>query len=136
MIPGVKSIAYEYFHNFKPIECPIFKKDDLNILKNLGKNKDLVIRKPGKGNGIVIQNRRDYVKKTNIILNAYTKFKKVPRADPFYRNLLNEDKVKTSNFEKKEKIQEKNIPNVMQVGSSPHILYGLPKIHKCNVRAT
>ena len=76
MIPGVKSIAYEYFYNFKPIECPIFKKDDLNILKNLGKNKDLVIRKPDKGNGIVMQNRRDYVQKTNIILNALLNLEK------------------------------------------------------------
>ena len=76
MVKQIQSIAYKFFFNFKSVECPIFTKDDISILKNLGKNRDVVISKPDKGNGVVIQNREDCVEKMSTILDDGTKFRK------------------------------------------------------------
>src|ERR1700761_2025632 len=44
------------------------------ILRKLGKNDDLYISKPDKGNGIVILNRSDYVLKMENLLSDRSKF--------------------------------------------------------------
>ena len=52
-------------------------KQQLKILKTLAQRKDLIILKPDKGNGVVLWNKSDYVKKMNIILSDGTKFETV-----------------------------------------------------------
>ena len=45
-----------------------------NILRKLGKNENLYISRPDKGNGIVILNRSDYISKVTTILSDSSKF--------------------------------------------------------------
>ena len=47
------------------------------ILKRLQKNKDIVITKPDKGNGVVILDRTEYSKMVYEIVNDSSKFKKL-----------------------------------------------------------
>ena len=44
-------LANSYFYNYKPSSCILRQH---RILRNLKKNKDIVITKPDKGNGVVI----------------------------------------------------------------------------------
>ena len=58
----------------------IFEKDlpkvAFDALKILLKNKDIIVQKAGKGNTVVILNRKDYVCKMKNILNDSSKFRK------------------------------------------------------------
>ena len=49
-------LANSYFYNYKP--PPILRQHC--VLRNLRKNKDIVITKPNKGNGVVILDRKLY----------------------------------------------------------------------------
>ena len=135
MVKQIQSTAYKFFFNFKSVECPIFTRDDINILKNLGKKRDVVISKPDKGNGVVIQNREDYVEKMSAILDDATKFRKMQNTDPYHRNILNEDKINRllANLKKGNFISDEEYNKCYASGCSPAILYGLPKVHKPNV---
>ena len=50
-------------------------RDQYRALVNLSKNKDIVIKCPDKGSGVVIMNRTDCVKKVEDILQDTSKFK-------------------------------------------------------------
>ena len=64
-------MALTTFYSFKskisPQNC-----ETLNVLKKLGCNKDLIITKPDKGNGVVLLNKRDYVRKMEHLLQDFT----------------------------------------------------------------
>ena len=47
------------------------------VLKNLGFNKDLVITRPDKGNGVVILDNQNYLMRMQAALDDYTKFTKL-----------------------------------------------------------
>ena len=49
--------------------------EERKALKNLTENKDLVIQKADKGNGIVILNKNDYILRLTRILDNTSKFK-------------------------------------------------------------
>ena len=49
----------------------LFNEQDLKILENLKKNKNIIICKPDKGRGVVILDKEDYVTKMNTILNDH-----------------------------------------------------------------
>ena len=81
-------------------------------------NKNIIILKPGKGNGVVIMDRNVYDNCCLIIINDQSKFK-----------LLNKDP--TLNRESKlqrflRNLKSKGYPT----GSQPARFYGLPKLHK------
>ena len=50
-------LANSYFYNYKP--SPLILRQH-RVLRNLRKNKDIIITKPNKGNGVVILNRKLY----------------------------------------------------------------------------
>ena len=52
-------LANSYFYNYKPSPC-ILRQN--RVLRNLEKNKDIVITKPDQGNGVVILDRKLYNK--------------------------------------------------------------------------
>ena len=47
------------------------------VLKNLSKVKRIIIREPGKGNGVVVMNRDDYIEKMSILQDS-TESKHLP----------------------------------------------------------
>ena len=57
-------------------ENNLSKKEHL-ALKNLVKNRDLIIQKAHKGNTVVILNKNDYISKIKVILNDSSKFQKL-----------------------------------------------------------
>ena len=133
----LKSIILKHFYNFKPwkVFSPIFSKSDIQILRNLSKDKSIVICRPDKGRGVVILNRHDYEDKMLQILNDQSKFEEIKEIDHLLYTLRSEDKInnKIRNL-KKLKIIDDSLASTLTVsGSSPGVLYGLPKVHKTGV---
>ena len=65
-------IAQLYVNSFRPSHKDI---KTHKVLKNPHTNKDIVILKPDKGNGVVVLNKLDYIKGINDIINDKQKFK-------------------------------------------------------------
>ena len=132
----LQNLAYKAFYNFKPykIFSPIFSKSDITVLRNLSKDKNIVICKPDKGHGVVIMDKTMYIEKMLNILNDKNKFIQIKDIDPLLYTLRNEDKLnnRINNFKRKGLITEELASKLTTSGSSPGIMYGLPKIHKSN----
>ena len=128
----LRTIAFKYYNNFNPYKIfhPLLNKKDINIMRNLGNDKNIIISKPDKGRGVVIMNKVDYIEKMNTVLNDRNKFMKID-IDPKAKTIKLEDKV--NNTLKKIKLKNKEFFEHISVsGCTPGILYGLPKIHKEN----
>ena len=112
---------------------PFFTQDDLNLLKKLANNKNLVICKPDKGKGVVLLNKSDYNNKMEYILSDTTKFQKVTDI-PFKLAIKMEDKVNRllNKLKLNNILTEEGYSSLHCTGSSFGILYGLPKVHKGN----
>jgi hypothetical protein len=133
----VKRIAYKTFYGFRShkVFSPIFTKSDISILKNLGRDKDLIVCAPDTGKGVVILNRKDYINKMDIILEDSTKFTKLRDTDPFSETIKNEDRINRclTKLKKNEIITADQYARMYATGASPGILYGQPKIHKPDI---
>ena len=70
-------LANSYFYNYKPprVLC------QHHILQNFRKNKDIIITKPGKGNGVVILDQKLYDNTIPEIISDTSKFEKL-KEDP------------------------------------------------------
>ena len=67
-------LANSYFYNYKP--TPRILRQH-RVLRNLRKNKDIVIKKPDKGNGVVIIGRKLYNSAIEEIISDTSKFEKL-----------------------------------------------------------
>ena len=113
---------------------PIFSRSDVRLLKEFASDPTIVVTKPDKGKGVVVLDKVKYVEKVESILSDRSKFTVV--TEPLHKILLQlEDKVnRLLNKLKKDSIITDQLYNSLHVsGSTPGILYGLPKIHKTNV---
>ena len=73
----LRDCAFTSFRDSSKInENNLFKEEDL-ALKDLNKNRDLVIQKADKGNTVVILNKNDYISKMNVILSDSSKLQKL-----------------------------------------------------------
>ncbi|XP_071959910.1 uncharacterized protein [Antedon mediterranea] len=121
----ISHLAHQYVSSFRPTRTDLKR---CKVLQDLRKNKDIIIIKPDKGNGVVILNRVDYVNGMLEILKDSTKFRLIHN-DPtitreghlqrFLRQLKSNGKID-------QVIYKKMYPN----GSQPARMYGLPKMHK------
>ena len=118
-------LANSYFYKYK--SSPRILRQH-RVLRNLRKNKDIVITKPDKGNGIVILDRKLYNNAIEEIISDTSKFEK-----------LNEDptlKREASLQRFLRKLKQKNFFNEIEYdklypsGSAPARIYGTPKMHK------
>ncbi len=109
----------------------------LILWRTLKKNKDIIITSPDKGNGVVILNKHDYIekKKTESILNDKTKFE-IIKADWLKHIITLEDKLNRILRTLKNTLTDVTYNYLFASGSTPGILYGLPKVHKegCPIR--
>ena len=114
-----------YFYNYKSSPRILCQH---RVLRNLRKNKDIVIMKPDKGNGVVILDRKLYNNAIEEIISDSSKFEK-----------LNEDptlKREASLQRFLRKLKQKNFFNEIEYdklylsGSAPARIYGTPKMHK------
>ena len=67
-------VSHSYFYNYKP--SPYILRRHL-VLPNLRKNRDIVITKPDKGNGVVILDRKLYNKAIEEIISDTCKSEKL-----------------------------------------------------------
>lgn len=114
---------------WRNITSRVFKREDIEVLKELGSNKDVIIVKPDKGKGVVIMNRDDYLRKMKVILNDNTKFRKV-NGDLFDINVKLEDKLNRLLRPIRKDIGDENYNFIYASGSAPGIMFGQPKVHK------
>lgn len=132
----IRTVSYKFFDSFSSskVFSPIFSKSDLRLLKDFASDTSLVVTRPDKGRGVVILDRLQYVEKVTKLLSDQTKFRLVKES--LHKLLLRvEDKVnRILNKLKKESIITEHTYNELYAsGSTPGILYGLPKIHKPNL---
>ena len=118
-------LANSYFYNYKPSPHILCQH---RVLRNLTKNKDIVITKPDKGNGVVILNRKFYDNGIQEIISNSCKFEK-PNADPTLKHEASLQrflrKLKQKNF-----LNENEYDKLYPSGSAPAHIYGTPKMHK------
>ena len=99
-----------------------------HLLKELKKDKSIIVTRPDKGRGVVIMDKTDYVSKMNAILSDRTKFS--PRFDD---PTLKRERNLTTLLRKLKKdglISDAFYNTARPTGSAPGRLYGLPKMHK------
>ena len=118
-------LANTYCNQYKPSKETLKKH---GILKKLRDNKNIIICRPDKGNGVVIIDKSIYIRKMLELLNDSSKFRKI-NEDPtrkregqlqrFLRTL------KGSRF-----LDDFTYSKVYPSGSQCGRLYGLPKLHK------
>ena len=134
---SLKIIANKYFYNFKShkVFSPFISKDDLKVLRNLSKNDSIIISRPDKGIGVVLLDRPHYSEKMTSVLNDHTKFTHLLSADPLQITLRREDQINRflRRLKKDNVINQTEYDQMYSSGSSPGVLYGLPKVHKPNV---
>ena len=128
-----KSLATSTYYNFKKSKIfSVIKPSDFTLLKDLGKNRSLIVTKPDKGRAVVLVDRARYEESMLQILSDRSKFKLI--SDPIYNfSVRVEDRV--NNFLRKLKdkfhsINDSLYQDLRSVGSGPGTLYGLPKVHK------
>ena len=132
----IHNIAHKYFYKFKPnkVFCPYFSKQEINTLRNLAKDQSITICRPDKGTGVVILNKSNYENMMQTILNDKSKFKQIQHIDPLQLILRCEDKI--NRFLRQLKTSKTITPitysTLSTSGSTPGIIYGLPKTHKPN----
>ena len=147
-----KPICETFLSRFKYLihsyhsECNKFYKshsnrstDELNIIKKLSNNKDLIITRPDKGNGVVVMDKSDYILKMNDVLNDNSKFERLS-SDVSTKSLATqirkqEDKLNRTlrKFRDDSFIDKATYKYLYASGSQIGYLYGLPKIHKPNI---
>ena len=100
----------------------------LRVLKELKKNKNIVILKPDKGNGVAVLDRTDYDQGILKIINDTSKFRPI-KEDP---TLLREGRLQRllRKLKKDCHLANEVYENIYPKGSQPARIYGLPKMHK------
>ena len=106
----------------------------MKALRNLSKNKDIVIQKAEKGNIIVIVDKISYISAIEEILNDHTKFSNLDiPAGKEINYITRLEKRITSDLKPlkdKEIIDKATYTNIKPVGSRQGVLYELGKVHK------
>ena len=97
-------------------------------MKPSKKSKDIIIRKPDKGNGVVILYRKLYNNAIQKIISDISRFKKL-NEDPTLKREASLQrflcKLKQKNF-----FNENEYDKLYPAGSAPARIYGTPKMHK------
>ena len=73
----LRDCAFTYYRDSSKINKNNLSKEEHLALKDLIKNRDLVIQKADKGNIVVILNKNDYISRMKVILNDSSKFQKL-----------------------------------------------------------
>ena len=118
-------LANSYFYNYKPSPRILRQRC---VLRNLRKNKDIVITKPNKGNGVVILDRKPYDNAIQEIISDTSKFEKL-NEDPILKREASLQRF-LSKLKQKNVFNENVYDKLHPSGSAPARIYGTPKTHK------
>ena len=103
-------------------------KQEFDALKNLLRNKDIIVQKADKGNTVVVLNRKYYVCKMKNILNVKSKIHDKILNHLIYMENRVTDVLK--NLRNKKEISIEQYMDLSLSGSRPKIIYGSAKVHK------
>ena len=125
----LKQISYGYIYTYDfSKQKHILSKEEWEALSDLRRDDSMIITKPDKGNGVVIINKLDYLNKMKLLVSDETKFKKLAQNPTKSRE---ESLISYLRKLKKDKIiDDATFHTILPCGSTPGVLYGLPKIHK------
>ena len=121
--------AYSHIYSYDfSKQKNMLSKDEWKALTDLRKDDSIIITKPDKGNGVVIISRLDYLNKMKHLISDTTKFKELQHNPTKSR----EESLSTylRKLRKDRIIDDATFYKVLPSGSSPGVLYGLPKVHK------
>ena len=131
----LSTIAYSAYTQFKDAKLafPKLPIQQFEALMSLKTDKTIHVTRPDKGTGTVILDKSDYINKVEAILCDQTKFKEIKEDILTFITRL-EDKLarKLRDLLKAAVITKDEFSFLFTSGSSPGVLYGLPKIHKKN----
>ena len=121
---NLSDLANSYYSNYKPTRAVLKKQ---GILKKVRNNKDIVILRSDKGNGVVIMDKITYKSKVFELLNDESKFKQLT-SDP---TKLREGQLQCylRKLNNKGYFDESVYDYIYPAGSLPSKLYGTTKIH-------
>ena len=125
----LKNISYGYIYSYDfSKQKNILSKDEWAALSDLRRDDSIIITRPDKGNGVVIVSRLDYLNKMKKLISDGTKFKQLKH------NPTKSREESLSAYLRKIKkdgiIDDVTFHKILPSGSSPGVLYGLPKVHK------
>ena len=127
---NIKTIALKNYYSFKSNLSP-YHKSLISSLRELSKDKNIVITKPDKGTGVVLLNKDDYLSKMNDILQDSSKFTLYDH--DLYKTIIKYEDKHNRIIDQlfKDKVIDADTKNRLRSsGSRPGVMYGLPKIHK------
>ena len=118
-------LANSYYSNYRPSLNTLKKQ---KILAKLRRNKDIVVIRPDKGNGVVVMDRVIHNQQMHALLNGKNKFKKLSE-DP---TKLHEGQLQRylRELKKTQFLDDATYERIYPSGSQPSRLYGTPKLHK------
>ena len=131
----IKDIALTSFKSFKRISQENnLSSEELQSLKKLNENKEIVIQKSHKGKSVVILNKDVYTSRVKTLLSEHTKFEKLKIDSNKELNFIINSELRVKEvlkeIKKKNQIDQEQYFKLCPSGSRFGILYGLAKIHK------
>ena len=110
-------------------------KEELAVIRELRRNENIVISRPDKGNGVVVLNKADYLKKMEAILADEKKFHYIGDADVHDRTVQQERALQAFLLRAVNAgdLQRDIYERIRPVGTNRPRMYGVPKIHKDDV---
>ena len=114
------------YKNYKTPSQPNHQPSDIALLKNLGKDPEVVIKRSDKCKGLVVLPKTEYIQKAQAITDGYETVPKnpTPKLEAETKRLIKDTLAG--------KVPDKVTRSVLPSGSRTAELYGLPKTHKPN----
>ena len=125
LVSDLSHLAHSYVSSYRPTTTDLKKH---RVLKELRSNKNIVILKPDKGNGVVVLDRADYDQGILKIISDTSKYRPI-KEDP---TLLREGRLQRllRKLKKNGHLDSDVYNSIYPRGSQPARIYGLPKMHK------
>ena len=129
-----KEAALSIYRNYNNNVPQHLSKEEFLALRNLHKNKIIVIQKSYKGNCFVMVNKAGYLDKMKSLQNDTRKFEKINLKNDGILNFAVNPEKRVENILEKlvtfNSIPEETRRSLKPVGTRPGIMYGLFKVHK------
>jgi len=109
----------------------VLNKEEKETLRALSQDTSIVICKPDKRNGVVVLDKKDYIKKMGTILKDKTKFQ--PRKGNANLENLKKFQRFLSRLKRKGALGESVYNEIRPTAAVTPTLCGLPKVHKNNI---
>ncbi|CAH8502173.1 unnamed protein product [Dicrocoelium dendriticum] len=132
-VENLKSSLVHSCHEYvktKPSSNSIITREQIQSLKELRLNNELIISKPDKGSGIVLMDRVDYIHKMQHILSDESKFQRLMTGKDNTGELEKQLTGCLRRMMQAKLITKKEFEKLKPSGGHLPRLYGLPKVHK------